>query len=111
MQTIGKLARHQVSAFRILGRFKLCCTSTALRATCCGIRYCLVVGNIMTTAGPASNGMEAAIMHSMDRELSVRMASSDLGVPAISMASGSHSTTASWRKALDNVVPACVVLK
>ncbi|DBA81059.1 TPA: hypothetical protein ACH3X2_007259 [Trebouxia sp. C0005] len=65
----------------------------------------------MTTAGPASNGMEAAIMHSMDRDLSVRMASSDLGVPAIATASGSHSTTANWRKALDNVVPACVVLK
>ncbi len=65
----------------------------------------------MTTAGPASNGMEAAMMHSMDREQSVRMASSDLGVPAMSMPSGSHPTTASWRKALENVVPACVVLK
>lgn len=65
----------------------------------------------MTTAGPASNGMEAATMHSMDRELSVHMASSDLGIPAMSMASGSHPTTANWRKALDDVVPACVVLK
>ncbi len=51
------------------------------------------------------------MMHSMDREQSVRMASSDLGVPAMSMPSGSHPTTASWRKALENVVPACVVLK
>lgn len=48
-------------------------------------------------------------MHSMDREMSVRMASSDLGLSA--MESGSHATTACWRKALDNVVPACVVLK
>lgn len=63
----------------------------------------------MTTAGPASNVVEAATMHSMDREMSVRMASSDLGLSA--MESGSHATTACWRKALDNVVPACVVLK
>ncbi len=62
----------------------------------------------MTTAGPAFNAVDAATMHSMNRELSVRMASSDLGLPA--MESGSHATTASWRKALDNVVPACVVL-
>lgn len=63
----------------------------------------------MTTAGPASNAPDIAKMHSMDHGMSVGMASSDLGLPA--MESGSHATTACWRKALDNVVPACVVLK
>ena len=63
----------------------------------------------MTTAGPASNVPDAARMHSMETGLSIHMAGSDLGLPA--MESGSHATTACWRKALDNVVPACVVLK
>ena len=55
---------------------------------------------------------DEAKTHSMDPSLDngmVRMASSDLGLPAVE--SGSHATTACWRKALDNVVPACVVLK
>ena len=66
----------------------------------------------MSTAGPASNMPDEAkahSMHAMDHSMSVRMASSDLGLPAVE--SGSHATTACWRKALDNVVPACVVLK
>ena len=63
----------------------------------------------MTTAGPASSVPDAASMHSMDHGLSIRMASSDLGLPGVE--SGSHATTACWRRALDNVVPACVVLK
>ena len=63
----------------------------------------------MTTAGPACNVPEAARMHSVDDSLSLGMASSDLGLPL--MESGSHATTACWRKALDSIVPACVVLK
>ena len=66
----------------------------------------------MSTAGPASNMPDEAnahSMHAMEHGMSVRMASSDLGIPAVE--SGSHATTACWRKALDNVVPACVVLK
>lgn len=66
----------------------------------------------MSTAGLASNVPDEAKAHSMnavDHAMSVRMASSDLEVPAVE--SGSQATTACWRKALDNVVPACVVLK
>lgn len=66
----------------------------------------------MSIAGPASNMPDEAKTHSldaMDHGLSVRMASSDLGLTAVE--SGSHATTACWRRALDNVVPACVVLK
>ena len=64
----------------------------------------------MTTAGPASNAADTATMHSMDHSMSVGMGSSDLGLPESGVI-GSHTTTASWRKALDSVVPACVVLK
>ena len=67
------------------------------------------MGAVMSTAGPASNLPDTARMHSVETGLSIRMASSDLGLPAIE--SGPHATTACWRKALDNVVPACVVLK
>ena len=66
----------------------------------------------MSTAGPASNMPDEAKAHSMDamdHGMSDRMTSSDLELPAVE--SGSHATTACWRKALDNVVPACVVLK
>ena len=47
-------------------------------------------------------------MYSLDGEMSASMPSSELALPADS---GSHTTTASWRRALENVVPACVVLK
>ena len=66
----------------------------------------------MSTAGPASNTLDEAKAHSMDameHGMSVRLASSDLGLPAVE--SGSQATTGCWRTALDNVVPACVVLK
>lgn len=64
----------------------------------------------MSTEGAASNMPERAKTHSMDAmEHGIRVASRDLELPAVE--SGSHATTACWRKALDNVVPACVVLK
>lgn len=66
----------------------------------------------MSIAGPAPSIPDEAKTHSLDavdHGLSVHMASSDLGLSAVE--SGSHATTACWRRALDNVVPACVVLK
>ena len=63
----------------------------------------------MTTAGAASTAVDVARMYSVDRDASLGLAGPDLGLPAVE--SDSHATTASWRKALDNVVPACVVLK
>ncbi|KAL3161157.1 hypothetical protein ABBQ38_009528 [Trebouxia sp. C0009 RCD-2024] len=64
----------------------------------------------MSTEGAAFNMPERAKTHSMDAmEHGIRVASRDLELPAVE--SGSHATTACWRNALDNVVPACVVLK
>lgn len=46
-------------------------------------------------------------MDAMDQ--GIRVVGGDLELTATE--SGSHATTACWRRALDNVVPACVVLK
>ena len=61
-------------------------------------------------------GMEATTppacqMYSMESGLSARLASSDLVLPAMDFTTDSQATAASWRKSLNNVVQACVVLK